>query len=815
MDFGGSTDDEVKVVTAEPAAASNKLASVKEEEPAGGLTPGRTKNKIVLKENSDFEPPPPPPGPPPGQQFKLPPPVPETVETGAVKVDTVNLKPARGELFHQVTAGDLTLKENPQVIQSRRLITLALRSAVHCRKFYNLSREVEQMVVGLKPRQMAVPLPGQMAVPLPELPFNISFCIACFNREWQLLPALQVNLATCEALLGHSVRFVVMLVKDLAMDDEDEKQYEFVDCVDRIRQDHKENLRNGSLVVGLGEAFQFHCSRFKNASHRLAVLTPWNQGMETSEEGGIVPARPMVGLEGGCAPSVKPEVAASSSSSASNKVSESEGGCTPSKQKRHILINLDADNILAQGFAEQFAALSNVVDHINLPWDVMWGFRWMSGGDSGCTGRVGMPEETFCQVGGYDESFHPTGYQDIDIFERIAAASGRQRALKMYTPCGWSIPNTTSKAKGAHHKAKALYTRAGMPWAKQNEQNRAASKAKLERGQWWRNTPEGQRPPALTFDTDSGGCTPESRQTMIQFVAKLGQIRELDDQTLYPKRVGARPIVKRKAAKQEVEADSTAVKMKQEVDGCTSTGVMAAAKVRAQPLLPERVTMFRAEVISLGIENLFDILPNLVAPNVFEKHKKDLRVFKIRASRHAQIDEDLLKNVLQDGGIINSSFRCFFVDMRFAFDPDTSDLRGHVGLHPRLLSSVATCDGFPQRILEIRKNVLEMLDVGPAGFDPVGFSVVFYCKKGTHRSTSGAEFFHNAINMPGKFAFASVEGHCRLDHLMQSAGEWRHPRRCGPCELCCGDSEEELGEDFFIMKKNAYNRVRSMWTHGK
>jgi len=29
--------------------------------------------------------------------------------------------------------------------------------------------------------------------------------------------ALMMNLATCEALLGHSVRFVVLLVKDLAM----------------------------------------------------------------------------------------------------------------------------------------------------------------------------------------------------------------------------------------------------------------------------------------------------------------------------------------------------------------------------------------------------------------------------------------------------------------------------------------------------------------------------------------------------------------------------------------------------------------------
>ena len=239
----------------------------------------------------------------------------------------------------------------------------------------------------------------------------------------------------------------------------------------------------------------------------------------------------------------------------------------------------------------------------------MWGFRWMSGQDSGCTGRVGMPEETFIQLGGYDESFHPTGYQDIDIFERVSVASGKQRALKMYTPCGWSIPNTTSKAKGASTKAKALYTRAGLTWAKQNEQNRAASKAKLERGQWWRNTPEGLQPPVLTADTDSGGCTPESRQAMIQFLSKLGQIKELDDQGIYPKRLGVRPIVKRKAVKQEVEADSTATAVKQEVDA-DSTGAMAAprttaalpaAKVRAQPLLPERCSTFRAEVITLSI----------------------------------------------------------------------------------------------------------------------------------------------------------------------------------------------------------------------
>ena len=83
-----------------------------------------------------------------------------------------------------------------------------------------------------------------------------------------------------------------------------------------------------------------------------------------------------------------------------------------------------------------------------------------------------MAEETFVQLGGYDESFCPTGYQDIDFFERVLAASDKQRALKLYTPCGSSIPNTTSMQKGASTKAKALYGRSGLTWSQQNDANR-------------------------------------------------------------------------------------------------------------------------------------------------------------------------------------------------------------------------------------------------------------------------------------------------------------------------------------------------------
>ncbi|CAJ1454252.1 unnamed protein product, partial [Effrenium voratum] len=81
----------------------------------------------------------------------------------------------------------------------------------------------------------------------------------------------------------------------------------------------------------------------------------------------------------------------------------------------------------------------------------IWGFRCVGGSDSGCTGRVGCPDHAYVVLGGYDEAFHPTEYQDIDFFERLKAAGENVRLLRFH--CGWSIPNSTV-AKRAKNKAK-------------------------------------------------------------------------------------------------------------------------------------------------------------------------------------------------------------------------------------------------------------------------------------------------------------------------------------------------------------------------
>eukprot|EP00435_Cladocopium_sp_Y103_P055399 s1796_g18.t1 len=237
-----TTEGTQKVVQADRATASS----------AGDKTCGGTQVKDNNDDDDDDVPPSPPPPPPPGQPFRLPPPE----NASSLQVDTVKLTEANA--YTEMTVGNVTLRESEGVQKTRRWIFRALSRAVHARKFHGLSREVEQMVTGL----------SRSIVVREELPCRISFCITCFNREWQSFTSLCVNLCTHEGLLGSGgVRFVLILVKDLLLED-DQKQYEFEEMVARLRQDFADEIRSGALVVEIDEARSFHSPTFKNAAHR-------------------------------------------------------------------------------------------------------------------------------------------------------------------------------------------------------------------------------------------------------------------------------------------------------------------------------------------------------------------------------------------------------------------------------------------------------------------------------------------------------------------------------------------------------------------
>jgi hypothetical protein len=94
--------------------------------------------------------------------------------------------------------------------------------------------------------------------------------------------------------------------------------------------------------------------------------------------------------------------------------------CSKAKNLAHrlgrgdLLVNLDADNSNAgmrRVIDECFASgLDDVVLH-------------MDDGTAGAFGRICIPRYWFYTLGGYDEAFFPSGYQDRDLLKR-AAASG-------------------------------------------------------------------------------------------------------------------------------------------------------------------------------------------------------------------------------------------------------------------------------------------------------------------------------------------------------------------------------------------------------
>lgn len=199
---------------------------------------------------------------------------------------------------------------------------------------------------------------------------RISYCTCCFGRDWQLAPALAMNMwSQLPYLRSGSVRFVISLIE--GTDKESKNQQ--TQTITLLKTWFSEEIRKGWLVVGLSGDEFFQSCRHKNRAHKLALLCGW--GAEQLDEG--------PGLAG---------------------VFEEP---YPKNHITHWLVNVDADNILPTSFPHEVLKELEKTCGTVRPKGVA-GFRCCTGGtDSGVTGRVGLTAERFLMLGGYNEAFHP------------------------------------------------------------------------------------------------------------------------------------------------------------------------------------------------------------------------------------------------------------------------------------------------------------------------------------------------------------------------------------------------------------------------
>ncbi len=105
--------------------------------------------------------------------------------------------------------------------------------------------------------------------------------------------------------------------------------------------------------------------------------------------------------------------------------------------KHDILVNLDCDNYTGylggQFVIRQFLQNRDIVLH-----------QFSGDLDDGSYGRVGMLKKYFKAIGGYDESFEPMSYQDVDLIERLKQLGLKYHLKPDFRFCK-AIANTKSE----------------------------------------------------------------------------------------------------------------------------------------------------------------------------------------------------------------------------------------------------------------------------------------------------------------------------------------------------------------------------------
>jgi hypothetical protein len=208
------------------------------------------------------------------------------------------------------------------------------------------------------------------------------FCISLFRPTEDQLYNVSVGLTTFPLSKE--------LVQEVERDFQETKKWILENC--------QEELRSGKLVCSVHRRQFFHSSVCKNTCHKLALLEAWRRGRESEGDE----------ISEDLAP---PPIARFDALWAlKQRIPPSYTLRDEFKDKKHILCNLDADNILSADFPSQ---IDFHLGHKKVP---VFGARCVGGDDSGCCGLVLINDRGFLELRGCDGFEGQDGWQTCEIF---------------------------------------------------------------------------------------------------------------------------------------------------------------------------------------------------------------------------------------------------------------------------------------------------------------------------------------------------------------------------------------------------------------
>ena len=613
----------------------------------------------------------------------------------------------------------------------------------------------------------------------------VSFCVACYKRGWQLRKTLLSNIL---ALLPwrKNCRICIALFRSEESDDD----------IAWIMDNAAGALADASLVVGLADmpGNGWDASLAKNTSHRLAVKEH-DQGLKVF------------------------------------RLSEGPSSEVKWKEKTHFLINLDADNLIAPTFMDEVkkAMTQGKLKQSNA---CLWG----KGRNNGTCGRIGMWAEDFARLGGYDQTLLPTGYEDVDLVKRCEHIAKKGKTIFMQDQhVGTSIPNDMTSKKIALGNAKVAHVsekHKGMNYHEMNQKNLEDCRQKLNKGQWCRNLKE---PPPLFCSLDeqrmndifdclgveiqivAGGCAGPGTTEHAMLQSPLtsqdsqaggsapppvagGSVVQVAGGSAPPRRLTPRGSVAQVAggsAPPSQVAIPKARPVRKDLQATnpylTATDQPGQLTPRAQHQRPDQPVQLtpraphqqpkQIQVMSMGV---------VIANDTVHKSWTAKQL-----SRNAQekgrgrglgpvIDETLIEKLLKEAEVLRPGDKLLIVDCRQFSDPDQQHNRRHIGLHSAKVRAFVLAEHvFKGWLTKVKLGVLrhyQSLDPG------CRLVIVTYCRKGAHRSVSGARIIDYCVQEKVTGAHVLPIHHFSKEHI------WKL-HYCGECNECIASAnKQEMSE---------------------
>ncbi len=411
--------------------------------------------------------------------------------------------------------------------------------------------------------------------------------------------------------------------------------------------------------------------------------------------------------------------------------------------------------------------------------------------DGSTTGRITLSLVTFSLLGGYDQDFQPSGYQDVDLM-RMAAKLGEAKRVESEEIAWTCVPNYPGgKKKKGHYEASCTAKLAnvaeehqGKTWATMNQENMKLGSAKLARGEVRRNVSKAILGAEFVSSVECPSEWKLSLEELLRLWKPAAARQAAEGATglsVVPPGSPPRPPKQPAEPAGEAAASGQPASSKPAAEG--ATGLSVAPSEPAEERMPSGPSSSTPQLVELYVFT-FGVAELCKTPS-FQRLDEawKLRGATNRPGPPAAIDLNALAALLVKGGqtVPDVLFDCRPFVMHHS---QRAAQHGHIGSHPAQVQFIANHNMFPDLLARVAQAWFRAL------LGSRKLALGFFCKRGEQRSVGACTIVSWLLQRTGAVLTSDSPAHLCRAYWGRYSCAGQDGRPCAECSTPISPSEQ-------------------------